>query len=95
MSKQPTYVWVVYEDASDAAGSKGIVAVYARRADAVKRVRQLRRECCRPEVVDEWDGQEAILLKDWHVTDQPDCFSVHLITHTAIEFEARRMEVQK
>ena len=96
MAKQPTYVWVVLEDASEAGGSKGNVAVYGRKADAVKHVRQMRRDWCCPATADDhglYSGHEAILLKDWEVIDQPHVFAVWFHGHTVIEFEARRMEV--
>ena len=96
MSKQPTYVWVVWEDATEAGGRKGILAVYARKTDAVKRVREERRDWCRPETMDDGDiysGEQGIKLSDWDTDETPDRFSTNLMTHTMMEYAAVREEV--
>lgn len=98
MSKKPTYVWVVYEDETEAGGLKGVVGVYARKADAVKRVREMRRDWCRPETLDNDDpfsGEEGIKLSDWDTEETPDRFSTSLMTHTIVEYEAVRQEVRR
>lgn len=98
MSKKPTYVWVVYEDASEAGDNKGVLAVYARKADAVKRVREERRDRCRPETQDDGDiysGEQGIKLSDWETDETPDRFSTDLMTHTIIELRAVRQEVRR
>lgn len=98
MSKAPTYVWVVYEDESEAGGFKGVVAVYARKADAVKHVRQMRRQWCSPGTPDDdglYEGEEATKLSDWHTDETPDRFSTSLMTHTIVEYVAAREEVRR
>tara|TARA_R100001510_G_scaffold54814_1_gene57941 strand:- start:2731 stop:3027 length:297 start_codon:yes stop_codon:yes gene_type:complete len=98
MSKQPTHVWVVWQDAAEAGYGKGIVAVYGSKADAVKRVREERRLWCRPETLDgddPYSGEQGIKLSDWNTDDSPHCFSTDLETHTIIELRAVRQEVQR
>jgi hypothetical protein len=91
MAKQPTYVWIVEEDNWEDT-PQGVVGVYARKADAVKQVRAMRRDYCAPDGSG-LDDDERIRLKDWEVKDRPHEFSMTCQT-LSIFLRAYRVEVR-
>ena len=91
MSKKPTYVWIVESDNWEDT-PEGVLGVYARKSDAVKHVRELRRDYCGMASLDEED--ETVRLKDWEVEDRPHEFCMTL-TVASIFLRAYRTEVQR
>lgn len=94
MRNTTKHVWVVWMDLTDAQGGQGVVAVYQRKADAVRRVRTERRLASGQQYDPETEEEQSVRLSDWHMTDTPDVFSAQYQFDPVMVFEARRVRVE-
>lgn len=94
MAKQPTYVWVVWDQGDLEMEAPKLLATYTTRARAVSHVRSLRRDVCHPaghnDAIDE--DFDELRLRDFEEKITFDEYSLCSEEHN---FSAERMEVQR